>query len=67
MFNKIVDVSNLAYDGGSFKEIISLYVAPNVLYGEDATQLTFTLTDAYDAENQITIVDAKITVNTFSR
>ena len=60
-FNKMVDVSNLAYDGGSFKEIISLYVAPNVLYGEDATQLTFTLTDAYDSDNQLKIVLKKYT------
>ena len=60
-FNKMVDVSDLAYDGGSFKEIISLYVAPNILYGEDATQLTFTFTDAYDSDNQLKIVLKKYT------
>ncbi len=59
--NKMMDVSKLAYDGGSFKEIISLYVAPYTLYSEDVSQLRFTLTDAYDAENQITIVLKKYT------
>ena len=54
--NKMMDVSGLAYDGGAFQDIISLYVTPYTLYSEDVSQLRFTLTDAYNAENQVTIV-----------
>ena len=59
--NKMMDLSKLAYEGGVFEEIISLYVAPYTLYSEDVSQLRFTLTDAYDAENQVTIVLKKYT------
>ena len=59
--NKMLDVSKLSYDGGVFENIISLYVAPYTLYSEDVSQFRFTLTDAYDAENQVTIVLKKFT------
>ena len=59
--NKMLDVSKLSYDGAAFESIISLYVAPYTLYSEDVSQLRFTLTDAYDEANQVTVVLKKFT------
>ena len=59
--NKMLNVGELSYNGGVFEEIISLYVAPYTLYSEDVSQLRFTLTDAYNPDNQITIVLKKYT------
>ena len=59
--NKMLDVGALSYNGGVFEDIISLYVAPYTLYSEDVSQLHFTLTDAYNSDNQLTIVLKKYT------
>ena len=59
--NKMLNVGALSYSGGVFEDIISLYVTPYSLYSEDVSQLHFTLTDAYNPDNQITIALKKYT------
>ncbi len=59
--NKIIDVSGLSNsaDSSPLNGFVSFYLAPNEAFKADANQVNFTLTDAYDSSNSITLTFKK--------